>query len=145
MTHMRLKLAAAGVILAGAVAYLTVLALQNGTTYSLGVDQYMASPERQAQRVQLRGQVSEENLKIQRGQLTASFLLKGEKQSLPVIYHGVVPDMLKANVEVIVEGKRDATGAFNADTLITKCASKYDEMPKGHPPVATMPDQGVAP
>jgi cytochrome c-type biogenesis protein CcmE len=137
MTHMRLKLVVAGVILAGAVAYLAVIGVQKGMVYSLGVDQYLASPEQQTRRVQLCGKVSEDNLKIQRGKLMANFDLKGAKQSIAVAYHGVIPDMLKANCEVIVEGKRDASGTFNADTLITKCASKYEEMPKDHPKVGT--------
>jgi len=135
MTHMRLKLTLASVVLAGAVGYLAFAGVQRGWVYTLGVDQYAASPEQQAKRIRLCGKVSEEQLDIRKTQLAATFLLKGEHQAIPVSYHGVVPDMFKAGGEVILEGQRDGAGVFQADVLITKCASKYEEMPAGHPPV----------
>ena len=53
-------------------------------------------------------------------------------------------ELFQAGAEVIVEGQQDAAGVFQADTLLTKCASKYEEMPKDHPKVgqnaATGPD-----
>jgi cytochrome c-type biogenesis protein CcmE len=46
--------------------------------------------------------------------------------SVPVVYHGSVPDQFKLGREVIVDG-RYARGTFVAkrDTLVTKCPSKY--------------------
>ena len=58
-------------------------------------------------------------------QLLAKFNLAGESTTLPVVYHGGIPDLFKADSEVIVEGRMDATGLFQADVLMTKCASKY--------------------
>ena len=135
MTHMRLKLALAGVVLASAVGYLAFAGVQKGWVYTLGVDQYATSPEQQAKRVRLCGKVGEEHLDVRKAQLAASFQLQGEQQFVPVAYKGVVPDMFKAGSEVVVEGKRDEAGVFQADLLITKCASKYEEMPANHPAV----------
>jgi len=49
----------------------------------------------------------------------------------------VVPDMFKSGAEIVVEGKQDAAGVFQADVLMTKCASKYEDMPKDHPQVGS--------
>jgi cytochrome c-type biogenesis protein CcmE len=50
----------------------------------------------------------------------------GSKASLPVRYHGEIPDPFQGGREVIVRGTV-ASGTFVADrdSLITKCPSKY--------------------
>jgi cytochrome c-type biogenesis protein CcmE len=50
----------------------------------------------------------------------------GSKQSIPVRYHGEIPDPFQAGREVIVTGTV-SNGTFMAqrDSLITKCPSKY--------------------
>ncbi len=47
------------------------------------------------------------------------------KGDLPVFYQGVVPDSFKVGAEVVVEGKLNPDGTFQADTLMPKCPSKY--------------------
>jgi len=148
---MRLKISIAGAVLATAVAYLAFAGVQRGWVYTLGVDQYMTSPDQQAKRVRLCGKVADEQLDVRKGQLFAAFLLKGEHGAISVTFKGVIPDMFKAGADVVVEGQRDSGGIFEADTLITKCASKYEEKPAGHPavtnasPVAPASDAGGRP
>jgi cytochrome c-type biogenesis protein CcmE len=50
----------------------------------------------------------------------------GAAASIPVRYHGEIPDPFQAGREVIVRGSV-ANGTFMAerDSLITKCPSKY--------------------
>lgn len=133
MAYMGLKLGIAGVVLAGAVGYLAMAGAQKGWVYTLGVDTYLARAEQQGQRVRLCGLVGDKDLTVEKAKLTAVFVLKGEKGELPVKFKGVVPDLFKAGCEVLVEGKRDGAGIFQADVMMTKCASKYDEAPAGHP------------
>jgi cytochrome c-type biogenesis protein CcmE len=135
MTHMKLKLSAAGVIFAGALAYLGFAGMQAGMVYTLPVDQYVHDAKSQSQRVRLCGTVAEKDLEMNKARLWAKFVLKGDKESVPVYFKGVIPDMFKAGGEVVVEGKRAAGGVFEADVLMTKCASKYQEQPQGHPKV----------
>ncbi|HUO09479.1 MAG TPA: cytochrome c maturation protein CcmE [Phycisphaerae bacterium] len=136
MTHIRLKLSVAAILLLSAVAYLTFAGVQKGWVYTVGVDQFAANVEQHALRVRLCGTVSDEHLDVQKARLTANFLIKGEHATFPVLYHGVIPDMFKAGSEVVVEGRLNDAGQFQADTLMTKCASKYEGMPKNHPAVA---------
>jgi len=141
MTHMRLKLFLGGTIVVAAVAYLAFAGVERGWVYTLGVDQYVGNVEQQGKRIRLCGKVGEEQLDIRKGQLAANFQLKGETAALGVAYKGVVPDMFKAGAEVVVEGQRDSGGVFQADVLITKCASKYEEMPAGHPATSDHADR----
>ncbi len=47
-------------------------------------------------------------------------------QSIPVVYQGVVPDTFKAGNDVVVEGVLGSDGTFLAQTIMTKCPSKYE-------------------
>ena len=49
--------------------------------------------------------------------------------TIPVVYHGIMPDTLKAGRDVILEGDFKA-GQFEASSLLTQCPSKY-EVPDG--------------
>ena len=44
--------------------------------------------------------------------------------SVPVVYRGSVPDLFRVGRDISVEGKLQ-NGVFVADTLVTKCPSKY--------------------
>ncbi len=53
--------------------------------------------------------------------------IKGTSASaVPVVYHGSVPDLFKADRVIVVDGRFEK-GVFVAqrDTLVTKCPSKY--------------------
>jgi len=137
MTHPKLKFGIAAVVLVGAVAYLALAGMQKGWVYTMGVDQYASETRQHNQRVRLCGTVAETDLDIHKAQLQANFYIHGQKNDIRVAYKGVVPDMFKAGAEVVVEGKQDAAGIFQADVLMTKCASKYEDMPKDHPAVSS--------
>jgi cytochrome c-type biogenesis protein CcmE len=44
-----------------------------------------------------------------------------------VVYRGVVPDTMGMAENVFAEGKLDPNGVFQAQTLLFKCPSKYEE------------------
>jgi cytochrome c-type biogenesis protein CcmE len=125
-TH--LKLAIAGLIVAGAISYLAVAgASSGGWVYFMDVDRFVADAQAQHSRVRLHGKVvDDDHFAVNGGSLTARFTLAGKTNSVPVCYRGAIPDMFKAGGEVVVEGKRDSSGVFQADVLMTKCASKYE-------------------
>lgn len=61
--------------------------------------------------------------------------VEGGAGRVAVVYKGSVPDMLKADSDVTVQGKL-SSGVFVAkrDTLITKCPSKYQPAKKTNSP-----------
>ena len=138
MAHARVKLIVASLAIVVAVTLLAVAGVREGLVYSLSVDQFLDDGEYAGQRVRLTGLVSEENVQTDAGLLMARFDLVGEDEALTVEYHGIIPEMFKPGHEVVVEGELDGAGVFQADTLMTKCASKYESegegaMPPDHP------------
>lgn len=126
MSNMRTKLIVAAIVLVGAVGYLSWGAIKSGWVYFFEVDKFLADAQYHAQRVRLVGKVATEGFEVSAGTLKASFNLQGHTNALAVVYHGSVPDMFGAGKEVVVEGKLNASGTFEADVLMTKCASKYE-------------------
>jgi cytochrome c-type biogenesis protein CcmE len=62
-----------------------------------------------------------------------SFRMTDGKVTYPVIYRGLIPDTFSDSADVVVEGRLDATGTFQATTLLAKCASRYEAAPEGTP------------
>ncbi|MHC5022498.1 MAG: cytochrome c maturation protein CcmE [Planctomycetota bacterium] len=142
MSTMKLKLLVGGMALAAAVVVLAVAGVREGWVYYLSVDQFVDGEQYRTQRVRLHGVVAATDFQSSPGQLRASFSLDGESAAVPVVYRGVIPDSFQPDREVVVEGRLDEVGVFQADTLMTKCASKYEtedgEAPHGDP-LATEP------
>jgi len=63
---------------------------------------------------------------LQQQDTTYNFVVELEGRELPVVYHGLAPDTFKEGVDVVVEGKATTSEVFQADTLMAKCASKYE-------------------
>ena len=143
MTHMRLKLVLVGLALAVAVSVLAVAGARKGWVYYLPVDEYLQGDDYHAQRVRLQGTVGPENIQMQSALLIAEFDLLGETSQVRVRYEGVIPDMFKPEVQVVVEGQMDEAGTFQADTLLTKCASKYEAEDGPPPPPADHAARGI--
>jgi len=128
MTNVRLKLTIAGVILAIAIGYLGYAGIAAGRSYYLSVDSYMSSDEYHGERVRLHGKVGREGLSIGSDGAGARFVLLGDTSKIAIRYEGVVPDLFKVGGEVVVMGRMGKDEVFETTELMTKCASKYDEM-----------------
>ena len=48
----------------------------------------------------------------------------GSATAVRVVFHGTVPDLFRSGRDVVVEGQLK-NGVFEANTLVTKCPSKY--------------------
>jgi cytochrome c-type biogenesis protein CcmE len=54
------------------------------------------------------------------------FVITEGNLSLPVTYTGgIVPDIFRAGIQVVVEGYYTGSGPFQATTLLAKCPSKF--------------------
>jgi len=144
MTHIRLKLTIAAVVLLSALTYLGFAGISSGWVYYVEVDQFLANPDYHDDRVRLSGKVGDEVFESHPARLEAKFQILGEENDMRVVYSGVVPSMFKVGTEVVVEGKLDEAGVFQANTMLTKCASKYQAEEHAER-MANVGDPGLAP
>ena len=126
MSGVKMKLIAGGLAIAAAVGYLGMTGVQSGWVYYLDVDEFVASDGAEGKRTRVHGVVAEQGADVRPADLYAKFDLLGESQRLTVEYTGPVPDMFQTGREVVVEGATGDAGVFEADILMTKCASKYE-------------------
>jgi cytochrome c-type biogenesis protein CcmE len=126
MNRIGVKIAVASVVFVSALSYLAFAGARQGWVYHLTVDQFTSDPQYKTQRVRLCGTVEKDHFSSAPAALTASFVLKGTAAQVPVEYHGMIPDMFQAGRDVIIEGQLNGAGQFQADVMMTKCASKYE-------------------
>jgi cytochrome c-type biogenesis protein CcmE len=126
MTSIRAKLVVAGLVLVAAVSYLSYAGAKSGWVYYVEVDKAASDIQYRKQRVRLHGKVAQEQFLAFPARLSANFKLFGKTQSVAVEYHGALPDQFVTGRDVVVEGTFNQTGVFQADLLLTKCASKYE-------------------
>jgi cytochrome c-type biogenesis protein CcmE len=131
MNRIAVKIGITLAVFAGAIGYLAFAGAKQAWVYHLTVDQFLASPQYKMERVRLCGPTEKDRFFARPGSLEAKFILKGTGATVPVEYRGVIPEMFKAGCDVVVEGKLDTAGVFQADLLMTKCASKYEAKAAG--------------
>ncbi len=61
---------------------------------------------------------------------TITFEITDGDQTYPVSYRGLAPDTFTDEVEVVVEGRLNRNGTFEATTLLAKCGSRYEAVPE---------------
>ena len=126
---------AALVLFLGGLGYLLYSGLGENTSYFLNVSEALAMQPKDLSKARLFGTVAEEGVVRPEDAMGVSFLLVDKDQSAKTIrvdFRGAVPDTFKPGVEVIVEGGlNSASGAFAANTLMTKCPSKYQKENRG--------------
>ena len=54
------------------------------------------------------------------------FTVTDGEQTIDMVYSEVVPDIFKDDVEVVAEGHVGPDGVFQAETLLTKCPSRFE-------------------
>ncbi len=127
---MRTKTVAKAVIgvavIGGFLSYLMVQAMQSSWAYYYSVDDFSATgAAAQEHSFRLAGRVQAGSIERDLEHVTLRFTLAGAQSRLPVRYQGVTPDNFAEDREVVVEGRLGTDGVFQADTLMTRCESKY--------------------
>lgn len=115
----------AGLAILGAVIYLVYANTQANAVYYLTVSELKHCTTCTTQSVRVAGIVQQGSIVRDDQKQTISFVITQGGQSLPVIYSGVVPDIFRAGIEVVVEGHYTGQGPFQAQTLLAKCPSKF--------------------
>lgn len=105
--------------------------ISSNSQYFLNVSEALAMPSEKLHSARLFGTVKGEGIaRLNPGPGVAFFLEDKDNASqvMKVVFQGAVPDTFKEGAEVIIEGKYvGEEGAFKAETLMTKCPSKYQK------------------
>lgn len=114
------------IVIGGGLSYLVYSAMQSSWAYYISVDDFAAKKSlAQSHTFRIAGIVGKGSITRDVEKMQLTFTLKGQARSLGITYSGLVPDNFAEDREVVVEGRVDADGAFQASKLMTKCDSKY--------------------
>lgn len=122
------------VVIGGGLAYLVVNAMQSSWSYYISVDEFTAKHSlAQTNTLRIAGVVGKDSVVNDVEKMTLTFDLRGKDVSLPINYARTMPDNFAEDREVVVEGRLGADGVFQANTLMTKCESKYSAKVREQP------------
>ena len=123
--RLRLSFLIAGIAILGAIIYLVVSNTQASAVYYMTVSELQSCKTCVTQDVRVAGVVQAGSIVRNDAQQTISFVITQGSQKMPVTYTGVVPDIFRPGITVVVEGYYTGSGPFKAQTLLAKCPSKF--------------------
>jgi cytochrome c-type biogenesis protein CcmE len=121
-----LKWAALGVVVAACVGYLVYSASGGSSEYYLTVSELRSHATSGDVRV---AGVVQNDVQRSDGGLQVQFTEKDGTASMPVEYHGTLPDIFQPGITVVAEGRLGADGIFHARSVLAKCPSRFSTTP----------------
>jgi cytochrome c-type biogenesis protein CcmE len=121
-----LKWAALGVVVAACVGYLVYSAAGGSSEYYLTVSELRSQTTSGDVRV---AGVVQNDIQRREGGLQVRFTEKDGTASMPVEYHGTLPDIFQPGITVVAEGRLGADGVFHARNVLAKCPSRFATTP----------------
>lgn len=149
----RAKFIFGGLLIVAAVIYLIISSTQASAQYFLTVDELMAKGDSIGDReLRVSGAVIGDSIQYDAQTLTLTFTIAHvpgdnkdieaqgglaevlhaavedqNRSKLQVEYIGVKPDLLRHEAQAIMTGHMGADGVFQAEELLLKCPTKYEE------------------
>jgi len=120
----RATLIGVGVGILGFAVLLVLYALRDSVVFFHTPAELVGKPVPAGKRIRLGGLVAEGSVK--RGTETAvDFVITDTSKTIPVTFHGALPDLFREGQGVVAEGKFDLSGRFLADTVLAKHDEYY--------------------
>ena len=129
MSRRKAKFVTGILVVAAAIGVLVGVSFQGNMAYYIEVNDYLSKGSAAyGDAFKVRGYVVADSVQREPGKLGIEFEMNdGEGgPSLTVRYDKEVPDTFVDDAEVVVKGALTPEGAFEADTLLAKCPSKYE-------------------
>lgn len=149
----RVKFILGGVLILAAVVYLIFSSSQASAQYFVTVDELVTRPEDNLNReLRVSGAVLGDSIQYDSQKLELRFTVAHvagdnadieaegglavalynavndpSRNRLPVVYNGVMPDLLRNEAQAIMTGKMGEDGVFYAQELLLKCPTKYED------------------
>jgi cytochrome c-type biogenesis protein CcmE len=126
MTPRRQRMMVVGGIVAGvaAAAWLGLRAFEQNVMLFYDPTAISAKAPRADERFRLGGMVAKGSVKQTAGTLDIEFLVTDFKHTVPVKYHGILPDLFREGQGVVAHGRLQ-DGVFVADEILAKHDEKY--------------------
>jgi cytochrome c-type biogenesis protein CcmE len=120
----RMAVIATGMGILAVAVGLVLFALEDTIVFFYGPSDVAAKTIGPGQRFRLGGLVAEGSVVRGEGK-TVRFVVTDMKTTLPVTYTGILPDLFREGQGVVAEGRLDATGTFEADSVLAKHDENY--------------------
>lgn len=121
------KLLVVATVLMLAVGFLVFNAMGSSMAYFQTVAELRASGrDLTGERVRVGGDVVPGSIERTGLEDELRFTITDGTQTMDMVYSDIVPDIFKEDVEVVAEGSVNADGVFVAETLLTKCPSRFE-------------------
>jgi len=127
MNRKRIKFLVLGLGVVLSMTFLMVVGMNRpgGMMYYLTVTEFMQQADPEGGDYKINGTVSMGSIERMTTGMDVRFVITDGAASLPVAYHGVIPDTFVDEAAVVVEGRLQ-DGTFVAHNLLAKCPSKYE-------------------
>jgi cytochrome c-type biogenesis protein CcmE len=123
-----MKFVIGGVVVAVVIGALIATSFSGSTSDYLTVAEVKALGPDQTRDSRVAGEIVPDSVEWNTRELHLTFEVEDSTGQLAISYYGPQPDMLVDAVEAVVVGKYDtATQVFEAEELLMKCPSKYEE------------------
>jgi cytochrome c-type biogenesis protein CcmE len=120
-----------GLAILGAVIYLVYANTQANAVYYFTVSELKHCSICSSQSVRVAGVVQAGSIVHNDQQQQIRFVISDGGHTLPVVYSGIVPDIFRPGITVVVEGHYTGQSPFQAQTLLAKCPSKFQAATPG--------------
>ena len=122
------KFVLGGIVVAMVIGVLIATSFSGSTSEYLSVAEVKALGPDQTRDSRVAGEIVPNSVNWSTRDLHLTFEIEDESGNLAISYYGPQPDMLVDAVEAVVVGKYDPEGdVFEAEELLMKCPSKYEE------------------
>lgn len=116
-----------GLVLGGVTvsAVLATQAFRENLLYFFSPTQVVAGEAPTERAFRLGGIVVEDSVRREPGSITVEFDVTDYGQTVPVRHSGVLPDLFQEGQGVVVRGRYDASGVFEADEVLARHDENY--------------------
>lgn len=123
--HKRLFLVL-GIVAGVSVATALILnAFRDNMTFFITPSEVMAKTELPERRFRIGGVVEEGTLERDSESTQVKFEVTDTAKNITVIYNGILPDLFREGQGVVVEGRINADGTFEADNVMARHDESY--------------------
>jgi cytochrome c-type biogenesis protein CcmE len=137
-TNKKIKFIIGGVVIVALIGYLIVSSISSEGAYFREVGEVLNQQTAlTGKNLRVSGKVVTESIVYDAPQLELNFKISDPadaSKQLAIHFHGVQPDQIgRENTEAIVEGTLGPNGTVDANNLLLKCPSRYEEgIPKDY-------------